>query len=232
MPAIRGNPISSCPIRTRWGFFYSRTSNAREKGYTSSASPVDIHVSHSTTRWKYNAPEKAKRSREYRSRTERRKRLKDIITLCKEQAVGAMNGFLHVLSFVPEDKLTWSPSPTAKNALQIAAHCAGHSGAFAGIISAGKFPDDVEEFLGPIRAATQSIATLEQAEGVLRKGIADTIAALDRVTPEQVDSLIDAPGLGTIPFTFCMTIPARHLNDHTSQIDYLQTCWDDQVVHV
>jgi len=158
--------------------------------------------------------------------------MKDIVTLCKEQATSAMNGFLHVLSFVPEDSLTWSPTPTAKNALQIAAHCAGHSGAFAGIIRDGKFPADVEDFLGPIRSATQSITTLDQAEAMLRKGIADTIAALDTVTPEQVDSVIDAPGLGQIPFTFCMTIPARHLNDHTSQIDYLQTCWDDQEVHV
>jgi len=158
--------------------------------------------------------------------------MKDIVTLCKEQATSAMNGFLHVLSFVPADKLTWSPSPTAKNALQIAAHCAAQSGAFAQTIRAGKFPDSVEDFLGPIHATLAGITTLEQAEAVLRKGIADTVDALDTVTPEQVDSIIDVQGLGQIPFTFCMTIPARHLNDHTSQIDYLQTCWDDQEVHV
>jgi hypothetical protein len=156
----------------------------------------------------------------------------DIITLCKEQATEAMNGFLRTLSFVPADKVTWSPTPTAKNALQIAAHCAGCSAAFAGIISAGKFPARVEDFLDPIQSTTQSIATLEQAEAVLRKGIADTVAALDTVKPEQIGSIIDTPGLGQTPFTFLMTLPARHLNDHAAQIDYLQTCWDDQEVHV
>ena len=158
--------------------------------------------------------------------------MKDIVTLCKEQVMSAMNGFLHTLSFVPADKLTWSPTPTAKNALQIAAHCAGYSGAFAGIITAGKFPANVEDFLRPIRSAIQSITTVEQAEAVLRKGTAETVAALDTVTPEQIDSIIDSPGLGQTPFTFFMTIPARHLNDHAAQIDFLQTCWDDQEVHV
>ena len=155
--------------------------------------------------------------------------MEDVITMCKQRATEAMEQFLHVLSFVPADKLTWSPTPTAKSALQIAAHCAGYSGGFASIIRTGKFPS-VEEFLGPIESAIKSVTTLDQAETVLRKGIADTIAALDAVRPEQIGAMIDTP-IGPQPFTFFMTIPARHLDTHTGQIDYLQTCWDDQEVH-
>jgi hypothetical protein len=29
-----------------------------------------------------------------------------------------------------------------------------------------------------------------------------------------------------------MTIPAKHLYGHAAQIDYLQTCWGDQEVHL
>jgi hypothetical protein len=155
----------------------------------------------------------------------------DVITMCKERATEELEYFLNTLSFVPADKLTWSPTPTAKSALQIAAHCAGYSGGFASIIRAGRFPSSVEEFLGPIQSAIQSITTLEQAETMLRKGIADTVAALDTVKPEQVGAMIDSPQ-GQTPFTFFMNIPAIHLNGHGAQIDYLQTCWDDQEVHL
>lgn len=155
----------------------------------------------------------------------------DMITMCKERATEALDSFLHTLSFVPEDKLTWRPTPTAKNALQIAAHCAGYSGAFAAIIRAGKFPP-IDEFRGRVQSTIAGISTLEEAEAVLRKGIADTVEALDTVKPEQIDSVIEAPALGKTPFTFFMTLPAFHLEGHTTQIDYLQTCWGDQEVHL
>jgi hypothetical protein len=157
--------------------------------------------------------------------------MEDFIAICSEQAKDALDHFLNDLGFVPADKLTWSPTPTAKSALQIAAHCAGYSGVFASIITAGKFPYSLEEFRGRVQAAIDSITTLEEAEAMLRKGIAETIAALDTVKPEQIGAIIDAPH-GQTPFTFFMTLPARHLNNHGAQIDYLQTCWGDQEVHL
>lgn len=155
-----------------------------------------------------------------------------MITMCKERATEAMDSFLRTLSFVPSDKLTWSPTPTAKSALQIAAHCAGYSGGFAAIIRAGRFPWSGEEFRAQVQSAIEAITTLEQAEEVLRKGIADSVAALDTVKPEQIGSTIEAPALGKTPFLFFMTLPAYHLDGHAAQIDYLQTCWGDQEVHL
>jgi len=157
--------------------------------------------------------------------------MENFIEVCKERTTKALDRFIHDLSFVPTDKLRWSPSPTAKSALEIAAHCAGYSGGFASIISAGKFPSSAEEFLGPIQSAIKSITTLEQAETMLRKGIADTIAALDTVQPDQIDAIIDAPH-GRPPFRFFLTLPALHLETHGAQIDYLQTCWGDMEVHL
>ena len=157
--------------------------------------------------------------------------MEDFIASCKERATEAMDRFLHDLSFVPSDKLTWSPAPTAKSALEIAAHCAGYSGAFASIISVGGFPWSREEFRGPIQLAIDSITTLEQAETMLRKGIADSIAALGTVKPEQIDAMVDTPQ-GKTPFKFFLTLPAMHLENHDGQIDYLQTCWGDLEVHL
>lgn len=157
--------------------------------------------------------------------------MENMIAMSKERATAALDYFLHTLSFVPADKITWSPTPTAKSAFQIAAHCAGYSGAFAGIIRAGKFPP-IEEFRNQVQSTIEGITTLEQAEAVLRKGIADTVAALDTVKPEQIGSIIEAPALGATPFTFFLTLPAFHLEGHATQIDYLQTCWGDQEVHL
>lgn len=155
----------------------------------------------------------------------------DMIAVCKAQATEALEYFLNTLSFVPADKLTWSPTPTAKSALQIAAHCAGYSGGFAAIIRAGKFPCSREEFRAQVYGAMDSITTVEQAEAMLRRGIADSLAALDTVQPEQIGTMVDAPQ-GPTPFLFFMTLPAHHLDGHAAQIDYLQTCWDDQMVHI
>ena len=158
--------------------------------------------------------------------------MEDYIAMCKERTTEAMDRFLHDLNFVPADKLTWRPTPTAKSALEIAAHCAGYSGAFASIIRAGKFPSSGEEFRSTVQSAIESITTLEQAEMMLRKGIADTIAALDTVKPEQIGATVDAPALGRTPFKFFLTLPAMHLENHDGQIDYLQTCWGDLEVHL
>src|SRR5262245_25475869 len=103
----------------------------------------------------------------------------DVISMCKDQATQAMHWFVRSLSHVPAEKLTWSPTPTARSALQIAAHCAGYSGGFASIISAGRFPSSVEEFLGPIEATLTCITTVGQAETVLRSANTETCAHLD-----------------------------------------------------
>lgn len=65
---------------------------------------------------------------------------------------------------------------------------------------------------------------------MLRQGMEETIEALSTVQPDQIGSRIDSPQ-GPTPFLFFMSIPADHLRSHGYQIDYLQTCWDDQEVH-
>jgi hypothetical protein len=136
--------------------------------------------------------------------------MEDFIAICKERATEAMDRFLHELSFVPADRLTWSPTPTAKSALQIAAHCAGYSGAFASIIRAGGFSCSREVFRSKVKSAIDSFTTLEEAETMLRQGTVDTIAALDTVKPEQVGAMVDAPQ-GKTPLEFFLTLPAIHV---------------------
>ena len=157
--------------------------------------------------------------------------MKDFVSICKERAAAAMERFLHDLSYVPADKLTWSPAPTAKSALEIAAHCAGYSGLFASVIRAGKFPCSGEEFQTRAKSAMESVTTVDQAVTLLQKGMAETMDAFATVKPEQIGAMIDAPH-AQVPFRFFLIIPALHLETHAGQIDYLQTCWGDLEVHL
>ena len=72
-----------------------------------------------------------------------------------------MNLFIQNLSHIPEDKLSWKPTLTAKSALEIAAHCAGYSAGFAMIIQNGRFPEDVNEFTVPVQERIESIKTVQ-----------------------------------------------------------------------
>lgn len=148
---------------------------------------------------------------------------------CQDRAERAMNHFLRSLRHVPADRLDWSPTPTSKSALQIAAHCAGYSGGFVPILRTGAFPP-VEEFMGAIQAATASVTTVAEAEEAIRRGTAETMEALASVRPEWIEFRIETP-IGPSPFRFFMNIPAEHLIGHAYQIDYLQTCWDDQEIY-
>lgn len=49
---------------------------------------------------------------------------------------------IHLLSFVPDEKLTWAPSLTARSPFRLIAHSAATNTAFANIIT-GKMPENM-----------------------------------------------------------------------------------------
>jgi hypothetical protein len=68
-------------------------------------------------------------------------------------------------------------------------------------------------------------------ESLFRKNTADVVAALDTLTPEAVALMLDSSLGWTMPMTRLMMLPGTHAMSHAAQIDLLQTCWDDQVIH-
>jgi len=152
---------------------------------------------------------------------------------CRKSAVDSMEHFLKVFSYVPDDKLDWTPTPTAKSALRIAAHTALYAQRFANMIKTRKLPpsENLEAWLNQRNAEECAITKREEIEPIFRKGTAEVLAALDSLTPEIIESDLGS-GLGwSMPFTFLMKLPTMHTQVHVGQIDYLQTCWDDQEVH-
>lgn len=158
--------------------------------------------------------------------------MEDMITSCKQSAVRGMERFLKTLSFVPDDKLTWSPSPTAKTPLRIAAHTALMAGNFAQLIRHGKFPAmDMAQLFAALNAAEEAITTREAVIELFQKNTEDVLAALDAATPEQIASTVETPFGFSASMAMFMSAPGIHAQTHAAQIDYLQTCWGDQDPH-
>ncbi len=144
-----------------------------------------------------------------------------------------MEQFLKTLSFVPDDKLSWTPSPTAKSAIRIAAHTALYAGIFAMMIRDRKLPsgDEIPDFVARIDVAAAALTSRAEMESLFRKNTDEVIAALDTVTPELIGSSLDTSLGWSLPMTTLMNLPGTHAFSHAAQIDYLQTCWGDQNVH-
>ncbi|MFN8219047.1 MAG: DinB family protein [Fimbriimonadales bacterium] len=160
--------------------------------------------------------------------------MKDFVTSCKESAVQNMEMFLRNFSRVPDDKLTWTPTPTAKSAIRIAAHTALYAGVFARAIRDGMLPGsgNLEEYLAQRNAEELALTSRTEMEKVFREGTAEVLAALDSLTPEMIAASLDS-GLGwSMPMTQLMRLPGWHATLHTGQIDFLQTCWGDQEIYL
>jgi hypothetical protein len=157
-----------------------------------------------------------------------------LVASYKESAVTGMEYFLRNFSHVPDDKLTWTATPTAKSALRIAAHTALYAGRFARMIEARKLPapDNLAEWLAERNAEEAAITNRAEIESIFRKGTEEVLVALDSLQPEEIGMSLDSGQGWSMPMTFLMTLPGFHATLHAGQIDFLQTCWDDQEVYV
>jgi hypothetical protein len=133
---------------------------------------------------------------------------------------------------VPDDKLDWSPSPTARTPLWLVGHCGAASSAIAALLRGEPLPlpGDTADAAALIRAAGQGVATRAEALSLLDASTAEVLAALDSVTPARVETVPDSP-FGQMPFAFWMEVPANHTVAHARQLDYLQTIWGDLQDH-
>ncbi len=153
---------------------------------------------------------------------------------CKKSAVQGMEMFLRNFSHVPDDKLNWSVTPTAKSPIRIAAHTALYAGRFAAMLRDQKVPtpDNLTEWLAQRDAEETELTCRVEMERVFREGTDEVLAALDTLSPEAIASTIDSGQGWSMSMRFLMDLPGWHATLHMGQIDFLQTCWGDQEVYV
>lgn len=158
----------------------------------------------------------------------------DPIETAKQRAVGGMDMFLRNFAHIPDDKLNWSPTPTSKTALRVAAHTALYAGRFAKMIRDRQLPSpvNIEEWVAANVAEENTVKDRAEMEQIFRKGTEEVLAALDSLTPEELEINLSSGGGFTMPMKQLINLPGWHATLHLGQIDYLQTCWDDQQIYL
>lgn len=156
------------------------------------------------------------------------------IEASKKSALLGMQVFLRNFSKVPDDKLNWKVTPTAKTPLRIAAHTALSNARFAKMLRERKLaaPENLQEWLEKNAAEEEAITTREEMETVFRAATDEVLAALDALPVELIDTQLDSGQGWSMSMTFLMDLAGWHATLHTGQIDFLQTCWDDQKIYV
>ncbi|MCW3061696.1 MAG: hypothetical protein JWQ02_3517 [Capsulimonas sp.] len=155
------------------------------------------------------------------------------IARAKSAVISSRDLLLSTFSYVPDDKLHWSPSPSARTPLQIAAHCGGANATFATLLRGEPWPlaSTAAEAVAQIyeRDAATDISR-DNAAKLIEDSSAALIAALENATPATLETMIWT-AFGEFPYDFAMTFPAGHMAGHARQIDYLQTIWGDREDH-
>jgi hypothetical protein len=156
----------------------------------------------------------------------------DLIAQSKRDTEQAAVQLLRTFEFVPEDRLNWSPSPTARTALQIVAHCRVANGMFAALLRGEALPlsSNPEEAAAQLREGGKDVSTRSAAMQSVKNSTTELLEALDKVSADMVSTEPVSP-FGSFPFPFWMRLPGEHMKGHARQIDYLQTVWGDLENH-
>jgi hypothetical protein len=156
----------------------------------------------------------------------------EVVAKAKAAVQQSSARLLHLLSFVPDDKLNWSPAESSRSSLQIVAHCGLTSGFFAQIIR-NEFPavmPSPQEIFAEVRAQELAFTTRESVIELVEKTTAELCAALDTVTDETIDAIPNCP-FGPMTTRFWMSVGGSHCVSHAGQLEYLQTIWGDLDPH-
>lgn len=155
------------------------------------------------------------------------------VAQAKAQFERIRDRLLHLLSFVPDDKLTWTPTPTAKSALRIVAHSAITTGLFAKLIT-NTMPDPMpspEEFFGNMNGEEHNYPTRESVIALVNETSAELNDAFNAITEESLISTPNSP-FGPMPVQFWVSLTHDHMAGHVGQLEYLQTIWGDLDNHM
>ena len=140
---------------------------------------------------------------------------------------------VRALATTPDDKINWSPAPTARTPIQQAAHGAMAISGIQNMLAGKPLPyADVAEFDTSMRGAEKEFTSREQALSLLERNSAGYLAWLDALTPEQLASPARFPFGPATTMAVAITFPARHLQNHIAQMDYLQTVYGDHDWHM
>lgn len=159
--------------------------------------------------------------------------MEDIISQTKAELIRATERMAHALATTPDDRINWSPSPSARTPLQEVVHGAAAIAGIRGMLTGEPFPyAGLAEFDAAMRAAEKQFTTRAPVLSLLEQNTAEYLAWLDTLTPEQLAATVQPPFGPPVPTAVGITFAAYHLSSHVAQMDYIQTIYGDQDWHM
>lgn len=156
----------------------------------------------------------------------------ELLEASASKAAASAARLKHLLTFVPDEKLSWSPSSTSRSAIGLAAHCGLTSRAFVDLM-VGRMPDpmpSLEVFFRDLVSAEKAIDSREAANALIDDSTEELISAIKSLSDEQIASSPETP-FGPIPMTYLLGLFSSHIDGHIAQLEYLQTVWGDFNLH-
>jgi len=154
--------------------------------------------------------------------------MEDVISEAKAELLRAKSRIVTALTTTPDDKIGWSPAPTARTPIELVAHSALGISGIQEVLAGKPFPfSDMTAADTEFRAAEKEFATREQALGLLEKNTAAYVAWLDTLTAEQIGATFTEFGR-PIAMASAITFAADHLRNHAAQLEYIQTIYGDR----
>lgn len=154
------------------------------------------------------------------------------INAAKDYAQSEFDFFKKTFNAVPEDRLNYSPSSTARTPLRVAAHAALSNYAMAKMLRGEqiefKSADEADRHMG---AEEKKVTTRAGALEMLDSSLRDLLDTLSSIPEEKLNETCSTP-FGEYPMNRMIFMPGKHLAMHASQIDYIQTIWGDLEYHM
>lgn len=136
------------------------------------------------------------------------------------------------LETTPDDRLQWSPSPTARTPLQLVANGALSMPGMQDWLDGKPWPyESVEHMDAENRKAEAAVTTREAALAMLRQNADGYRAWLDGIDDARMGSVF-ASEMGEYPFEVAVGWSAGFLRNRAAQLDYVQTCYGDLSFHL
>lgn len=131
----------------------------------------------------------------------------------------------------PDDKINWSPSPTARSITELVAHAAMSIGGMQSWLAGEPFPFESMAALDAYcREEEKKYTTRESVLSLLDENTTKFMAFLDSLTQERLGSTFETH-MGSFPMLTAIGFCSDHLRSHTAQIEYVQTIYGDREMH-
>lgn len=152
----------------------------------------------------------------------------DLKSAVKSEMQQLEQSLVNGLSFVPADKRSWKPAPTANSAQEIFGHAVGALSSVQALIK-GK-PAERPSAEQQAQYLKQ-FEKLEQAKAVARDNFQSFVKTVDALSEKDLQQEVPAPFGGKIPCSQLIVLATRHTAYHLGQLGYLQTILLNEAFH-